>query len=139
MIMAGIVRDVLQITGINNTGNVNTRQTTQFMNANSIADVSDVVSLETSQVQEMVKQYQKAHPAGIVGITVQNRLKGLIWHARDKRRRGQVIDTVNLNTDILDAAREEYEIYLKDVDAGSTVTSLEKFNPKTEFSSWELG
>jgi hypothetical protein len=28
-------------------------------------------------------------------------------------------------------------MYLKDVDAGSNVTALEKFNSKTEFSSWD--
>lgn len=85
----------------------------------------------------MVKHYQRAHPAGSMGITLQNRLKGLIWWARDQRRRGQVINMATLNLDRLEEAREDYEMYLKDVDAGSTVTALEKFNSKTEFSSWD--
>ena len=82
--MADLVRDVLALVGLNNAGNVNTRQTTRFMVANSIDDVNDFASLETSQVREMVKQYQRAHAQGSIGITLQNRLKGLIWWARDK-------------------------------------------------------
>ena len=76
-----LARDVLAIVGLSNTGNVNTRQTTRFMSANSIEDVEDFASLDTSQVREMVKQYQRAHPTGSMGITIQNRLKGLIWWA----------------------------------------------------------
>jgi hypothetical protein len=125
---ANIIRDALAVVGLNNTGNVNARQTTHFMVANSIDDVDDFSSIDTSQVREMVKQYQRAHPAGSIGITLQNRLKGLIWWARDQRRRGQAVDTTTLNAGILEAAREDYEMYLKDVDAGSKITALEKFN-----------
>ena len=134
---ATLVRDVLALVGLNNTGNINARQTSHFMVANSIESVDDFASLETSQVREMVKQYQRAHPAGSMGITLQNRLKGLIWWARDQKRRAQAIDTTTLDVARLENAREDYEMYLKDVDAGSKVTALEKFNSKTEFSSWD--
>ena len=83
---ADLVRDVLALVGLNNTGNANARQTTRFMNANSIENVEDFASLDTSQVREMVKQYQRAHVQGSIGITIQNRLKGLIWWDRDRRR-----------------------------------------------------
>ena len=76
---ADLVRDALAIVGLNNTGpNVNTRQTTRFMNANSIENVEDLMSLDTSQVREMAKLYRQAHALGTMGITIQNRLKGLI-------------------------------------------------------------
>ena len=135
---ADLVRDVLAIVGLSNTGGtVNTRQTTRFMNANSFENVEDLALLDTSQVREMAKQYQRAHPQGIMGITVQNRLKGLIWWAQDRRRRDQPIDTATLDLERLEEARDEYEMYLKDVDAGSKVTALEKYNSKVEFSSWD--
>ena len=132
-----LVRAALAIAGLSDAGNANARQTTRFMTANSITDVEDFASLEADQVREMVKQYQRAHAQGTIGITVQNRLKGLIWWARDKKRRGQPIDTAVLDIDMLEAAREDYEMYKRDVEAGSKITALEKFNPKQEFSSWD--
>ena len=79
-----LVRAALAIAGLSDAGNANARQTTRFMTANSITDVEDFASLDADQVREMVKQYQRAHAQGTIGITVQNRLKGLIWWARDK-------------------------------------------------------
>ena len=134
---ADLVRDALALVGLSDTGNVNTRHTTRFMNANSIESVEDFASLDTSQVKEMVKIYRQAFAQGNMGITTQNRLKGLIWWARDKRRRGQPIDTTTLDLARLEEAREEYEMYLKDVEAGSKVTALEKWSSKVEFSSWD--
>jgi len=134
---ADAVRDALALVGLSDTGNVNTRHTTRFMNANSIESVEDFASLDTSQVREMVKIYRQAFAQGNMGITTQNRLKGLIWWARDKRRRGQPIDTTTLDLVRLEEAREEYEMYLKDVEAGSKVTALEKWSSKVEFSSWD--
>lgn len=127
-----LVRNVLAIiAGLNDTGAMGNMQTTCFMVANSIIDVNDFASLETPYASEMVKQYQqRVHATGAIGITVQNRLTGLIWWARDRCRRSLPIDTAGLNTDILEAAQ-------KDVAAGDTVTALEKFNPKQEFSSWD--
>ena len=48
---ANIIRGALAVVGLNNTGNVNARQTTHFMVANSIDDVDDFASLDTSQVR----------------------------------------------------------------------------------------
>ncbi len=107
---ADLVRDALALVGLSDTGNVNTRHTTRFMNANSIESVEDFASLDTSQVKEMVKIYRQAFAQGNMGITTQNRLKGLIWWARDKRRRGQPIDTTTLDLARLEEAREEYEM-----------------------------
>jgi hypothetical protein len=57
---ADLVRDVLAITGLSNTGvNVNTRQTSKFANANGIVSIDDFAILDTAQVREMIKQYQK--------------------------------------------------------------------------------
>jgi hypothetical protein len=134
---ADVVRDALAMVGRNSTGNVNTRQTTRFMNVNSIESVEDFASLDTSQVRKMVKKYRQAHAQGNMGITTQNKFKGLIWWARDKRRRGQPVDTMTLDLERLEEAREEYEMYLKHVEAGSKVTALEKYNSKVEFSSWD--
>jgi hypothetical protein len=58
---ANVVRDVFALIGLNNTGNINARQTTHFMDVNSIDDVDDFALLDTSQVRETVKQYQRAH------------------------------------------------------------------------------
>ena len=52
---AGLVRDVLAITGLSNTGNVNTRQTTRFANANGIVSIDDFALLDTAQVREMIR------------------------------------------------------------------------------------
>ena len=80
---ADVVRDVLSIVGMNNNGNVNTRQTTRFMLANQLNDIDDFMSLHASQVKEMVKQYLRVAGAQPMGIKVQNNLQGLIWYARD--------------------------------------------------------
>jgi hypothetical protein len=65
---ASLVRDVLRITGLANTGaNVAQRQTSKFANANGITDVDDFAMLDTAQVKEMIKQYQKV--AGSQEIT----------------------------------------------------------------------
>ena len=65
---ADVVRDALALVGLNNTGNVNTRHTTKFMNANSIESVEDFASLDTSQVREMAKIYRQAFAQGTWGL-----------------------------------------------------------------------
>jgi hypothetical protein len=98
---ADIVRDALDVVGMSNIGNINTRQTTRFMNANQLDDMDDFKYIDVSHVKEMVKQYQKAPGSTALGIRVQNNLQGLIWLARDKGRQGLTIDVANLNEDIL--------------------------------------
>jgi hypothetical protein len=115
---ADIVRDALEVVGMNNIGNVNTRQTTRFMNANQLEDMDVFKFIDVSHVKEMVKQYQKAPGSTALGIRVQNNLQGLIWHAHDRDRRGLTIDVANLNEDILSDAREDYQMYLKDNEEG---------------------
>ena len=115
---ADIVRDALDVVGMSNIGNINTRQTTRFMNANQLDDMDDFKYIDVSHVKEMVKQYQKAPGSTALGIRVQNNLQGLIWHAHDRDRRGLTIDVANLNEDILSDAREDYQMYLKDNEEG---------------------
>jgi hypothetical protein len=135
---AGLVRDVLAITGLSNTGNVNTRQTTRFANANGIVSIDDFALLDTAQVREMIKQYQKmAGSLPSAGIKVQNNLQGLIWYARDMKRRNKAIDINNLNLDTLDASREDYQMYLKDLEASGKITEIKKFDLKKDFSDWD--
>ncbi len=134
---AGLVRDVLAITGLSNTGNVNTRQTTRFANANGIASIDDFASLDTAHVREMIKQYQKMAGSLPAGIKVQNNLQGLIWYARDMKRRNKAIDINNLNLDTLDASREDYQMYLKDLEASGKITEIKKFDLKKDFSDWD--
>jgi hypothetical protein len=134
---AGLVRDVLAITGLSNTGNVNTRQTTRFANANGIVSIDDFALLDTAQVREMIKQYQKMAGSLPAGIKVQNNLQGLIWYARDMKRRNKAIDINNLNLDTLDASREDYQMYLKDLEASGKINEIEKFDLKKDFSDWD--
>jgi murein L,D-transpeptidase YcbB/YkuD len=103
---ADIVREALEVVGMNNIGNVNTRQTTRFMNANQLVDMTDFKTLYVSNVKEMVKQYQRVAGATALGIRVQNNLQGLMWYARDKDRRGLTVDVAVLNEDVLNEARE---------------------------------
>jgi hypothetical protein len=135
---AGLVRDVLEIAGLANTGaNINNRQTSKFANANGITDVEDFAILDTAQVKEMIKQYQKVTGSLAAGIRVQNNLQGLIWHARDMKRRGKAIDINNLDEDTLEAARDDYQMYLKDLEASNKITAIDKFDPKKDFSDWD--
>ena len=136
---ADVVRDVLSIVGMNNNGNVNTRQTTRFMLANQLNDIDDFMSLHASQVKEMVKQYQRVAGATPMGIRVQNNLQGLIWYARDRARRGLTIDVANLDEDLLNESREDHVMYLKDNEEGQKITELEKFNEKVDFADWDEG
>ena len=136
IVAADIVRQALEIVGINNTGNVNTRQTTRFMNANQLDEMTDFKTLDVSNVKEMVKQYQRVAGATALGIRVQNNLQGLIWYARDKERRGLTVDVAVLNEDILIEAREDYQMYLKDYEDGKSA-ELEKFNEKSDFADWD--
>ena len=136
---ADVVRDVLSIVGMNNNGNVNTRQTTRFMLANQLDDIDDFMSLHASQVKEMVKQYQRVAGATPMGIRVQNNLQGLIWYARDKARRSLTIDVANLNEDLLNESREDYVMYLQDNEEGQKITELEKFSEKVDFADWDEG
>ena len=76
---ADIVRDALDVVGMSNIGNINTRQTTRFMNANQLDDMDDFnfKYIDVSDMKEMVKQYQKAPGSTALGIRVQNNLQGL--------------------------------------------------------------
>jgi hypothetical protein len=136
---AEIVRDALEITGLSNTGvNIDNRQTSKFANANGITDIDDFASLETAQVKEMIKQYQKVNGATVAaGIRVQNNLQGLIWHARDMTRRNQAIDINDIDEDRLQEASDDCLMYLKDLEAGTKITALDKFDPKKDFSDWD--
>ena len=72
-----------------------------------------------------------------MGIRVQNNLQGLIWHARDMLRQNNTIDVANLDVDLLEAACDDYQMYLKDLEVGLKVTELEKFVLKKDFSDWD--
>jgi len=135
---AEIVRDVLAITGLSNNGvNVNNRQTSKFANANGIYEIEDFAALEPTQVKETIKQYQKAAGSTIAGIRVQNNLQGLIWYARDMERRNQAIDINDIDEDVLKDARDDYLSYLKELEAGTKITELDKFDPKKDFTDWD--
>ena len=135
---AEIVRDVLAITGLSNNGvNVNNRQTSKFANANGIFEIEDFASLEMTQVKEMIKQYQKVAGATIAGIRIQNNLQGLIWYARDMERRNLAIDVNDIDEDVLQDARDDYLTYLKELEAGTKITEIDKFDPKKDFTDWD--
>ena len=126
---AGLVRDVLETVGLANTGvNINNRQTSKFANANGITDIEDFAILDTTQVKEMIKQYQKVAGSLAAGIRVQNNLQGLIWHARDMKRRGKAIDINNLDGDMLEAARDDYHMYLKDLEISNKITAIDNYS-----------
>ena len=63
----------------------------------------------------------------------------MIWYARDQARRSLTIDVGDLNEDLLNESREDYEMYLKDNEDGQKITELEKFNEKIDFADWDEG
>jgi hypothetical protein len=53
------------------------------------------------------------------------------------KRRGKTIDINNLDEDTLEAARDDYQMYLKDLEASKLITAIDKFDPKMDFSDWD--
>ena len=79
-----ILRDtVLPMLGMNNVGNVNARQTTQFITLHGFTSINDFNRVEPHQAKELIKACNTRHPAQSMGVLVMNNLTGLIWHVKD--------------------------------------------------------
>ncbi len=82
-----VLRDtVLPMVGMTNIGNVNTRQTSQFLALHGFTSIDDFNRVEPHQAKELVKACNTRHPAQSMGVLVMNNLTGLIWHVKDMTR-----------------------------------------------------
>jgi hypothetical protein len=123
------LRDVvLPTVGLANAGNINNRQTSQFIALHGINSVDDFIRLEPQQAKEMIKAQNTRHPAQSMGILVQNNLTGLIWYCKDKHRRGLPIDPNNIDKDDLMEGHLAYEAYVQNCDKG---------DDKINFDDWD--
>lgn len=53
------------------------------------------------------------------------------------QRQNQAINIATLNVNTLETACDDYQLYLKDLEVGSKVTKLEKFELEKELSNWD--
>ena len=133
-----ILRDtVLPMLGMNNVGNVNTRQTTQFIALHGFTSINDFNRVEPHQAKELIKACNTRHPAQSMGVLVMNNLTGLIWHVKDMTRRGMPLDPGAINPDVLYDGHLAYEAYVQNRDKGDNIKSLEKWSDKVDFDDWD--
>lgn len=132
------LRDVvLPLVGLSNTGPVANRQTTQFITLHGLVSIDGFNRLQPHQAKDLVKSYNQRFVATSVGILVQNNLTGLIWHVKDKTRRGLPIDANGLVADDLYHGHLAYEAYVQNRDKGENIKALEKWSDKLEFDDWD--
>jgi hypothetical protein len=125
--MALIFQDnVLPLCGIPNAGAVATRPTMLFIQHHGVNTIDDMNLLEPYQAKEMVKQFNQRHPQASVGILVQNNLSGLIWHVKDKTRRGLPIDPLAIVIQDLKDGHQAYKAYMANSEKGENIKTLEK-------------
>lgn len=136
--MAAELRDiVLPLVGLSNTGALANRQTSQFMTLHGFTSVDEFNLLEPHQAKDLVKAYGQRFPAQSAGILVQNNLTGLIWHVKDKTRRGLPIDANALVRNDLYRGQMAYEAYVQNRDKGDNIKALEKWSDKVDFDDWD--
>ena len=128
---------VLPVVGLSNTGPMPNRQTTQFLTLHGLTNVNDFGRLEPNQAKDLVKSMSARYPGSSLGIIVQNNLTGLIWHVKDKRRRGLHVNPAEIDEDDLLNGHLAYEAYIQNRDKGENIKSLEKWNDKIDFDDWD--
>jgi hypothetical protein len=69
--------------GMTNIGNINNRQTSQFLALHGFISIDDFNRVEPHQATELVKACNTWHPAQSMGVLSMNNLTGLIWHVKD--------------------------------------------------------
>ena len=132
------LRDVvLPLAGLANTGPVANRQTTQFITLHGLVSINGFNHFQPNQAKDLVKSYNQRFAAMSVGILVQNNLTGLIWHVKDKARRGLPVDANALMLDDLYHGHLAYEAYVQNCDKGENIKALEKWSDKLEFDDWD--
>jgi hypothetical protein len=132
------LRDIaLPVVGLANTGAVANRQTTQFLTVHGLTSTNDFGRLEPHQAKDLVKTMNSRHPDSSLGILAQNNLTGLIWHVKDQRRRGLVVDPNDVDEDVLLNGHLAYEAYVQNRDKGENIKSLEKWTDKVDFDDWD--
>lgn len=133
-----VLRDtVLPMVGMTNIGNVNTRQTSQFLALHGFTSIDDFNRVEPHQAKELVKACNTRHPAQSMGVLVMNNLTGLIWHVKDMTRRGLPLDPNAIDPDTLYDGHLAYEAYVQNRDKGDNIKSLEKWSDKVDFDDWD--
>lgn len=132
------LRDVvLPIVGLLNVGPIDVRQTTQFMTFHGLVSVNGINLLEPDQAKDLVKQYGQRFPASSMGTLVQNNLTGLIWHVKDRNRRGLPFDINTFGINDLYRGHLAYVAYVQNRDKGDNIKALEKWSDKVEFDDWD--
>jgi len=72
-----------------------------------------------------------------MGILVQNNLTGLLWHVKDRTRRGLPSDPNDIVLDDLHRGHLAYEAYVQNRDKGENIKALEKWCDKYDFDDWD--
>jgi hypothetical protein len=88
---------VLPVVGLSNTGAVANCQTTQFLMLQGLHSLNNFGRIKPHQVKDSVKSMNLRHPGASLGIIVQINLTRLIWHVKDQRCRGLILDPNNIN------------------------------------------
>lgn len=119
-----VLRDVmLPLVGMNNTGPVNNRQTSQFIALHGFQSIEDFNLIEPNQARDLVKALNGQRNVQHMGVLVLNNLTGLIWHVKDMTRHGLnvVPDAITAN-DLHNShlAYEAYEAYVQNKEKGTT-------------------
>jgi len=102
-----------------------------------LTSINDFGRLEPHQAKDLVKSMNSRHPAASLGIVAQNNLTGLIWHVKDKIRRGLQVDPHDIDGDDLLNGHLAYEAYVQNRDKGENIKALEKWSDKIEFDDWD--
>ena len=128
---------VLPLCGLQNAGAVATRQTTLFIAHHGVTTIDDLNLIEPHQAKDLVKGFNSRHPNSSLGILVQNNLSGLIWHVKDKTRRGLPVNPLAMVINDLKDGHLAYEAYTANRDKGENIKSLEQWNDKQDFDEWD--
>ena len=105
------LRSYLAVCGINDTGPVNGRQTTELIVSQGFTSIDDFNGLTQSDIGRLVKAFNSnAATTGSVGFMAQKKLEALAFWVTNQKMRNIPLAVANWDADALEKARTESDI-----------------------------
>ena len=103
--------DFLRVCGLQNTGPVNARQSTELITLQGLTSIQDFRHLSREDVERLVKSFNDSTPAsGRIGFIAMKGLQAFAYWVTDRMRRNLSIEPADWDADALQNAKVQGDI-----------------------------
>jgi len=129
--------EFLPVCGIQNTGPVNARQSTELITSQGLTSVEDFRHLSRDDEGKLVKSFNDSTPtSGRIGFIAMKGLQALAYWVTDRMRRNLSVEPADWDTDALQDAKIQGDIAEERKSNPSTPKRIPKISSGLEWYTW---